>query len=113
MGKIETRAAFSYPCRWYWWGRRRWSAESWPPVGVADFDPALVAVSLTRVVTRRKVSCTTVASACFPSRDLVQKTDYCGLVSGKDTKQIVSSRLRTGSCLSASAANARCVSNAG
>jgi len=59
------------------------SAAGW--VSRVNFDPPLIAVSLSRDHhTSRGIDENGTFSLCFPGRNLVEKTDYCGLVSGKD-----------------------------
>lgn len=64
-------------------GRPNFMAAGW--VTRVNLDPALVAVSLSADHhTAKGIGQNGGFSLCFPSRDLVEKTDYCGLVSGKD-----------------------------
>mgnify|MGYP002682270165 CR=1 FL=1 len=89
MGKIEIESGVFLPMPVVLVGadvdgRPNFMAAGW--VSRVDFDPALVAVSLTKGRhTAKGIVHNGGFSLCFPSRDLVQKTDYCGLVSGKDT----------------------------
>jgi flavin reductase (DIM6/NTAB) family NADH-FMN oxidoreductase RutF len=64
-------------------GRPNYMAAGW--VSRVNFAPPLIGVSLSKDHhTSRGIEENDTFSLCFPGRDLVAKTDYCGLVSGKD-----------------------------
>lgn len=64
-------------------GKANFMAAGWQTR--VNFEPPMVAVSLDAGHhTSQGIEENETFSLCFPSRDLAQKTDYCGLVSGKD-----------------------------
>jgi flavin reductase (DIM6/NTAB) family NADH-FMN oxidoreductase RutF len=64
-------------------GKANFMAAGW--VTRANYEPPLVAVCLDADHhTSKGIEENGTFSLCFPARDLAAKTDYCGLVSGKD-----------------------------
>jgi flavin reductase (DIM6/NTAB) family NADH-FMN oxidoreductase RutF len=64
-------------------GKANFMAAGW--MTRVNFDPPLIGVSLDATHhTSAGIELNGTFSLCFPSRDLVAETDYCGLVSGKE-----------------------------
>ena len=64
-------------------GRVNFMPEAW--ICRANYEPPLLAVAMNRGhYSHEGIMANGAFSVCFPGRELLQRTDYCGLVSGRE-----------------------------